>query len=81
MAKTPPKKKEVKKEPQKKKPAQQVEEKEAGRGIVRIAGKDITGHVPLKRALLRVKGIGQSLAIPVSNILSRETKIDGNTKV
>jgi small subunit ribosomal protein S13 len=80
MAKTPPKKKEVKK-PAKKKPKENVEEKEGFRGIVRIAGKDITGHVPLKRALLRVKGIGQSLSIPVSNILTREMKLDPNTKV
>jgi small subunit ribosomal protein S13 len=80
MAKTPPKKKEVKKL-QKKKPKEAAEEKEGFRGIVRIAGKDITGHVPLKRALLRVKGIGQSLLNPVSNILAKEMKIDANTKV
>jgi len=81
MAKTPPKKKEVKKQPQKKKTKEAEEEKEGFRGIVRIAGKDITGHVPLKRALLRVKGIGQSLSIPASRILEREMKIDANIKV
>jgi small subunit ribosomal protein S13 len=81
MAKTPPKKKEpaVKQE---KKPAKPEEpEKEGFRGIVRIAGKDIKGQVPLRRALMNVRGIGQSLAVPIASVLSSELGIAPDTKV
>jgi small subunit ribosomal protein S13 len=80
MAKTPPKKKEVKPA----KPARAEEapkEKEGFRGIVRIAGKDIRGHVPLKRALIRVRGIGQSLSVPIANVLASELGLKPDTKV
>jgi small subunit ribosomal protein S13 len=81
MAKTPPKKKEAPVK-QEKKPAKPEEpEKEGFRGIVRIAGKDIKGHVPLRRALMSVRGIGQSLAVPVSSVLSSELGIAPDTKV
>jgi hypothetical protein len=63
MAKTPPKKKEVKPKPSK--PEEAPKEKEGFRGIVRIAGKDIRGNVPLRSALMRVRGISHSLAVPV----------------
>lgn len=78
MAKTPPKKKE-KEAIKEKKPAKkvkQVDEREGFRGIIRIAGKDIQGHVPLRNALLRVKGISHSMASPAASILSEELKID-----
>jgi len=79
MAKTPPKKKEAK--PKASKSEEPAVEKEGMRGIVRIAGKDIRGGVPLKRALLRVRGISHSLAIPVANILSAEVGISPETPV
>lgn len=83
MAKTPPKKKGERTEtkPVKKKPKPLPEEKEGFRGIVRIAGKDIRGNVPLERALLRVRGISHSLAIAVSNVLATELKIKKDMKV
>lgn len=37
-------------------------EKEQFRGIVRIVGKDLKGHVPVKHALRQVPGIGHNLA-------------------
>ena len=79
MAKTPPKKKEAKPKPSK--PEEAPAEKEGFRGIVRIAGKDIRGHVPLRKALLNVRGISHSLAIPVSNVLSSELSISPDTPV
>lgn len=81
MAKTPPKKKEapVKKATAKKEAPET--EKEGFRGIVRIAGKDIKGRVPLERGLLRVRGIGHSLAVSVTNVLAKELKIKKDIKV
>jgi len=79
MAKTPPKKKEVKAKPSK--PEEAPKEKEGFRGIVRIAGKDIKGHVPLRRALLNVRGISHSLSIPVSAALSSQLGIDPSVRV
>ena len=79
MAKTPPKKKEVKSKPTK--PVEQVPESETFRGIIRIAGKDIRGHVPLNHALLHVRGISHSLCIPVANVLSKELGISPDMQV
>jgi len=58
-----------------------VSEKENFRGIVRIAGKDVRGEVPLRRALARVKGIGTTLAVAASATLHQELSIDPNMKV
>ena len=79
MAKTPPKKKEIKAKPAK--AEEPGSEKESLRGIVRIAGKDIPGGVPLKRALWRVRGISHSLAAPVVAILSTEVGVSPDTLV
>ncbi|MBI5227815.1 30S ribosomal protein S13 [Candidatus Micrarchaeota archaeon] len=51
-------------------------ERENFRGIVRIAGKDMKGEVPLRMALLRVRGIGHTLSVSVSNIINEELSID-----
>jgi small subunit ribosomal protein S13 len=57
------------------------EEKESFRGIVRIAGKDVKGEIPLKRSLHAVRGIGQTLAIAASNVIKNELQIDPKTRV
>lgn len=78
VGKTPPKKKvETKKKEEK------VEgKKESGiRGIVRIAGKDIKGHLPLKRGLLKIKGIGHTMAVAAANIINQQTNIPVNVQV
>jgi len=79
MAKTPPKKKEAKPKPQKSEEA--PNEKEGFRGIVRIAGKDIKGNVSLRNSLYHVRGIGHSLALSVSNLLSKEAGIETDVQV
>ncbi len=56
-------------------------EKESFRGIVRIAGKDMKGEVPLSRALIRVRGISHTLAVSASAVLHRELSIDPKTRV
>lgn len=67
-----------KKKEQHKKPVH-VEEKMSDnpefKGIVRIAGKDVRGNVPLKRALLRVRGIGATISVIISKIIKDELKI------
>lgn len=47
-------------------------EKPNFRGIVRIAGKDIKGHVSLKRSLLNVRGLSHTLSLSVSRVLSNK---------
>lgn len=51
------------------------------RGIVRVAGKDMKGELPLSKALTRIKGVGVNLADSVADIVSRELKIDKHEKV
>lgn len=54
----------------------QKEQKEGFRGIVRIAGKDVKGEVKLVRALSRVRGIGQTLAVASARAIKKELSID-----
>ena len=56
-------------------------EKENFRGIVRIAGKDVKGEVPLARALVRVRGISHTLAVSAGAVLHNELAIDPKTRV
>ncbi len=58
-----------------------AKEDEDLRGIIRLAGKDVSGYINLKRALLRVKGIGQSTRGLVADIISKELKISPTVKV
>lgn len=56
-------------------------EEEGVRGIIRLAGKDVSGHLTLKRALLRVKGIGQTTRGLVAEIITKELKLTPTVKV
>lgn len=78
MAKKQETKEVVKKAPPKK---PQPAEKESFRGIVRIAGKDVKGEIPLKRALPRVRGISQTLAVSVSEVIQSELSISPAARV
>jgi len=76
--------KKQKKAPKKEKPKPQKkpvkkpqqEERENFRGIVRIAGKDVGGELSLKRALLRVTGIGHTMARTAASVIQKELGID-----
>lgn len=50
------------------------------RGIVRIAGKDIKGPMPVGRALARIKGVGHNLANSLMKIIEKELAIPRSTK-
>lgn len=75
-----PKKEKPEKGAPKAKPKKEEAVDESLRGIVRIAGKDIKGHVPLKRALLRVRGFGHTTAKVASEVISQELGISPDTK-
>ncbi|MFH0738136.1 MAG: 30S ribosomal protein S13 [Candidatus Micrarchaeota archaeon] len=66
--------------PARKQQPQRVE-KESFRGIVRIAGKDVKGEVRLKRALTRVRGIGQTMAVASAAVIKKELSIDPEGRV
>ena len=51
------------------------------RGIVRIAGKDVKGEVPLAKALSRVRGIGFTLAVASSRVIKKELSINPDGQV
>lgn len=56
-------------------------EKEGFRGIVRIAGKDVKGQIPLKRALFQVKGISHTTSMIAGRIIMKELSIAPVTRV
>ncbi|MDO8339387.1 MAG: 30S ribosomal protein S13 [Candidatus Burarchaeum sp.] len=51
------------------------------RGVVRLAGKDLKGEVPVRRALSRVKGIGDRLGPVLSEIATQQMKIANDTVI
>lgn len=69
------------KKPPRKKPPVKEDENEDFRGIVRIAGKDVKGQVPLRRSFLHVRGIGHTVAAIASKMIEEELKIAPTTRV
>jgi len=51
------------------------------RGIIRIAGKDVKGHVPLWKALYHVKGVGKRYALICADVTAQKTGLDINAPV
>lgn len=72
-------------EKKKKKPeAKKHEEPEVSdtmKGIVRIAGRDVRGYVKLRKALTYIRGIGNSMSVPVSRLLDEQLHIPPTTKI
>ncbi len=67
---------------QKKKESSKVGDiKEDIRGIVRLAGYDVNGNLPVSRALSRVQGIGLNLAKVLTKVIQKELKITGREPV
>ena len=56
-------------------------EKESFRHIVRIAGKDLNGNLPIYRALTKIKGIGIRMAKNVALIFEKESQIKFDSKL
>lgn len=49
--------------------------------IVRLAKKDINGHLEIKEALKRIKGVGANLGNSIAQIASEEMDINKETKI
>ncbi len=46
------------------------------RGIVRVAGKDMKGDLPIAKALNQIKGVGVNLADSIATIVTAKLNID-----
>ncbi len=58
-----------------------VDKGENFRGIIRILGRDLKGEVRLKRALTRVKGLGENLTTVIIRIIKSKLNIDPEIEV
>lgn len=76
--KAPEKKPVVKGKPE---PVKKQEVSDDIRGIIRIAGYDMIGQMPVKRALTRIQGIGINLAKYVAKLLQENARIDPDMPV
>jgi small subunit ribosomal protein S13 len=56
-------------------------EKEEFRHIVRIAGKDLNGNLPVYRALTKIKGVGIRMAKNVAIAFEKESKVKYDSKL
>lgn len=56
-------------------------ESESFRGIVRIAGKDLDGHLRLYKALFKIRGLGQNLAKALERIINKQLGIRPGTRI
>ncbi|MBI5036832.1 30S ribosomal protein S13 [Candidatus Micrarchaeota archaeon] len=59
--------------PQKQAAKKTGKEKDNYRGIVRLVGKDLLGHLTVKQGLMRIPGVGQVLAANMARIV--DTKV------
>ena len=51
------------------------------RGIVRVAGKDVRGHVPLNKALSHVKGVGLRYANVCAKIIANKMGVSVDSPI
>lgn len=63
------------------KPQSPQKKKKGIKGIVRIAGSDMFGEVPLRMAIMKVRGIGHSSGLALSRIVSQKLNVSLDTQV
>lgn len=51
------------------------------KGIIRIAGKDVYGEVPLGQAIMRVRGIGHCAGNAMSGIIAEKLSVPANVEI
>ncbi|MFA5050114.1 MAG: 30S ribosomal protein S13 [Candidatus Micrarchaeia archaeon] len=51
------------------------------KGIIRIAGSDMFGEVPLRMAVMKVRGVGHSCGITLSRVISEKLNVSLDTQV
>ena len=61
----------VKKEKKFEKPARPEAKAETRKGVIRLCGVDVTGNIPVKTALMKVKGVSFSLGGAICNELQK----------
>jgi small subunit ribosomal protein S13 len=49
------------------------------RGVVRLAGKDLNGGLPIRRAIISVRGVGLNLGAMISRIVYEKLGFDAKT--
>ena len=60
---------------------QQSKEDRKAQSIIRIAGKDIDGSLPIHRALFKIKGIGLNMANALTYSISKKLGIPSNAQL
>jgi len=58
-----------------------MDEKTEFRHIVRVAGKDLNGNLPIYRALTKIKGIGIRMAKNIAIVFEKESSVKYNSKL
>lgn len=51
------------------------------RGIIRVAGKDVKGHIPMHKALRHIKGVGKRYADVCAEIAASRLHVDENIPI
>jgi len=60
---------------------QEVKENSEFKGRLRIAGKEVKGQYPIRKAISHIKGIGINLANSLEKIIIKELKLKENEKI
>jgi len=60
---------------------QKREERREEASIVRIAGRDVNGNFKIVKALIQIKGIGNTLAEAIANVAEEKFGIDKSTRI
>ena len=60
---------------------QKREEKKEEASIVRIAGRDINGNFKIIKALMQIKGIGNTMAEAIANVAEEKFGIDKSARI
>ncbi|EQD44714.1 Ribosomal protein S13 [mine drainage metagenome] len=60
---------------------QQNKEDRKAQSIIRIAGRDIDGSLPISRALFKIKGIGQNMANAITYSIGKKLNIPANIQL
>lgn len=68
-------------EPKKKPTKPEFKPDENMRGIIRICGRDVKGHLTMDHALKRIKGIGNNMSENLARILIKKLKIKPDVMV
>jgi small subunit ribosomal protein S13 len=62
-------------------PSESEKKEKVSRGIVRVAGRDLKGELPIRRAICDVKGIGANLGSILSDKVADELGIERNMPI